>query len=162
MSDEYHEKETIRLLSGKRKSRLELDDYLLDRGYKREDEFYFLDRPDTVEAWQSLSVLTIDVYRHGNTLHGREGDIVTEQDAWDELCITYLLATLPVTFIDVCADECESLAEQFDLKLELDGRSLRQADELRPELNKIANELTKRWGEPGSESLGILIELSYQ
>jgi hypothetical protein len=160
MTDDYHEKETIRLFGGGPKSRRDLHAFLIARGFTSEDEFYFIDRPDRPKPWQSISVMTVNVFNQGLAAYESAEDIAEPATEWDELKVDYLLATLPASFVEKCAVECETLAARFDLQIEL-GDAPVKPGELQSALQKIVDHLTDQFDEPGSESLGILIELSY-
>ena len=160
MSNDHHEKEIIRLSANKPKARRELHEYLKERGFASEDDFYFLDRPDTPKPWQSISVMTVDVFNRGSTVHETEEDIAEYPGQWDELRVDYPLATLPPFLFETCVAECEALAVRFGLQMELGGDFI-TSGQLRSTLMKIADDLTAELDEPGSETLRILIEQSY-
>ncbi|GAA5497024.1 hypothetical protein Rhal01_03212 [Rubritalea halochordaticola] len=160
MGDDYHEKETITLTAGETKSRSELHSFLKSRGFKSEDEFYFVDRPDSPKPWQAISVMTVNVFNQGSAVYETEEDVAEAPGQWDELKVEYLLASLPQSFIEKCAIECETLAAQFDLQMELGGEAIKPG-QLQSTLQKIADKLTSELNEPGSETLGILIAQSY-
>lgn len=104
--------------------------------------------------------MTVNVFATGAEVYETEGDVGEGAACWDELRIDYLLATLPVFFIEKCAAECEALAVQFGLRVELDGVPLGPG-KIYSVLKEIADNLTAEWDEPGSETLGILIEQLY-
>ena len=160
MENDYHEKETIRLSASEPKSRCDLHVFLKGRGFTSEDEFYFVDRPDTPKPWQAISVVTVNVYRQGSAVYETEEDVAETPGQWDELKVDYLLATLPPAFIEKCAVECEALAAQFGLRIELGGEAIKPG-QLQSTLQQIAHKLTTAFDEPGSETLGILIAESY-
>ena len=160
MENNYHEKETIRLVASESKSRMDLHIFLKGRGFTSEDEFYFLDRNDAPKPWQSISVMTVNVFDRGSTVYETAEDVVEAPGVWDELQVDYLLATLPPVFIEKFANECEILAVQFNLKMEMGGRIV-PPGQLQLALQAIATNLTNELDEPGSETLRILIEQSY-
>lgn len=160
MGDEYHELKVIRLCANEPKSRRDLHVFLKGRGFVSMDDFYFIDRPDKPEPWQAISVISVHVFHQGTAVYETEKDIAESPGLWDELRVEYLLATLPRSFIETYAVECQALVAQFDLRMDLNGDPL-EPDQLRPTLDKIADELTAQLDEPGSESLRILIELSH-
>lgn len=160
MGDNYHEKEAIRLVAREPKSRWELHRFLKERGFTNEDDFYFLDRPDQPKPWQSISVMTASVFYQGAAVYETEEDMEEKPGQWDELRVDYLLATLPTSFIETCAVECEALAAQFELALEVNGNPINPG-QLRSMLQQIADQVAAEWDAPGSEFLSILIEQSY-
>ena len=160
MSINYYEKEIIRLTAVESKRFGELHEFLKKRGFKHEGDFYIIDRLDTPKPWQAISILTLNVFGQGSSVHKNEENIVGQSGEWDELKVDYLLATLPAFYIEKCAIECEALAIQFDLKIELNGVSIKLG-QLQAALQQIADKLTSEWDEPGSEIIGILIEQSY-
>ena len=103
--------------------------------------------------------MTVDVFKMGNAVYETEEDVAEKASEWDELRIEYLLASLPPAFIESCAIECEALAAKFDLQIELSSKPI-QPGQLQTHLEDIADKLTASWGEPGSETLGILIALT--
>jgi hypothetical protein len=160
MKNAYHEKEIIRLSASAPRSRRDLHAFLKERGFKSEDGFYFIDRRDGPKPWQAISVMTVNVFNQDSAACETEEEAAGNPGEWDELKVDYLLATLPASFIGTCASECESLAAQFDLQIELGNASIKPG-ELQSALLQIADDLTAEFDEPGSETLGILIELSY-
>jgi hypothetical protein len=152
MNPSYHEREAIRLIASVPGSRGELHDFLKRRGFSREDDFYLMDRPDVAEPWQSITVMSIDVLDEG------AGD--ADGLPWVALEVSYLMATLPASFIATCVGECESLAGRFDLRMEFGGEAV-SPGQLGEVLRKIAGKLTEEFDGPGSELLAILIEQSY-
>ncbi len=153
----YHEKKEIRLIGRELRSRKELHSFLRSRGFKSEDDFYFLDRIDQAQPWQAISVMTIDVIRGGAAIYETEEDIKDKTTQWDELKVEYLLASLPRDCIARCAIECECIANAFGLDISLGGEAFTRGG-LQTALEQIADKLSVEVDEPGSEALGILIQ----
>jgi len=160
MAEDFHEKEEIRLSASESKSPSELHVFLKGRGFTSEDDFFYLDRRDTPESWQAISVISINVYWQGVAVDDTDDDTAEAPRQWDELRVEYLLASLPPAFIDQCVLECEALADRFGLRIQLNGDPMKPG-ELRSALRDVADGLAEQWYEPGSEALGILIAESY-
>lgn len=160
MQPNYHEKEVITLVAGEPQSRQELHVFLTGRGFTSEDDFYYLARRDVPKPWQSISVMTVHVANRGLDSCEIEDAGEVKTGLWEELSVDYLMATLPAPFIQKCAAECKSLAARFDLRIKLANIPVKPGG-LLPALQQIADNLTAELDEPGSESLRILIEMSY-
>ena len=160
MQNDLHEREEIWLKASDNLPRLELQNLLFSRGFKAEDDFYFLDRPDAPKPWQAISVMTIDVLFRGSMIKDLEEECDAEAGEWDTLRIEYLMASLPTQFIEDCAKECEAIASRFGLQIKL-GNAVLERGQLQSRLQKIADNLASEVDEPGSEALGILIAQLY-
>lgn len=160
MKNDYHEKEVISLKHKSNKSRRDLHSFLIQRGFKSEDDFYFIDRTDKPKPWQAISAMSVNIRYENSSIYKTEDDIVEEESVWDELKIEYLMASLPRSYIELCVNHCELIAKEFELDIEFENQVL-DAKKLSDKLNSIANQLTKNFDCPGSENLGILIAMSY-
>jgi hypothetical protein len=161
MKTEYHEKETIVLKAPQPLDRTTLDKWLRKRGFRSEDEFYYLPRKGRCEPWQTSTIVSLDVRRAGSSVYETEEDMAEGLATnWDELRADYLLATLPRDYIASMVFEIDALVMQFGLKVEYQGETM-AATELEMHLNAVADQLSKEWDAPGSETLAILIEQQY-
>lgn len=161
MKTEYHEKETIILKASRLLDRITLDKWLRKRGFRSEDEFYYLPRKGRCEPWQTSTLVSLNVRRSGRSVYETEEDMAEGlATTWDELQADYLLATLPRDYISSMICEIDALATQFSLKVEYRGETI-AATELEKRLNAVADELSKEWDAPGSETLAVLIEQQY-
>lgn len=161
MNDELHEKETVRLVGKQAQQRSLLHAYLKDRGFTSEDDFYFLDRPDKPQPWQSISLITVDIFLNGEAVYETEEDInESESSFWDELDVSYLLASLPVEYVKIFCEEVSALCIGFDLQCKHGGEILDYTS-LLERFQRIVTELSESFGEPGSEDLAILIQEMY-
>lgn len=161
MKTEYHEQETVTLKASHLLDRNILHKWLRKRGYRSEDEYYYLPRKGRCEPWHSASLISLDVKRAGLSVYETDEDIVEGiATTWDELQANYLLATLPRDYIASMVCEIYALAIQFDLKVEYCGDTIETA-ELEKRLNAVADQLSKEWDVPGSETLAMLIEQQY-
>ena len=156
MSNPYDKTQKIHLIADGSKSRRELHHFLLKRGYRSVDQYYFLGRPDIPQSWQALSIFSIELFLQGSEIREIAEEIDVEKySEWDELRINYLLDALPSKFIKPCAIECENLAAVFNLSIELNGIFINPGN-LQPLLQQAADQLSSELDEPGSESLAIL------
>lgn len=161
MKTDYHEKETVVLKAPHSLERTRLDKWLRKRGFRAEDDFYHLQRKGRVQPWQTSTVISLDVRCSGQGVYETEEDLAEGRGtSWDELRADYLLATLPRDCIASLVREIDALVTEFGLRLEYRGDVVEPV-ELAKHLNAIADQLSKEWDEPGSETLAILIEQQY-
>jgi hypothetical protein len=157
----FHEKETVELKSQTRLSRKSLHEFLISSGFKSEDDFYYIDRIDKAEPWQAVSFMSVDVFLDDEPVYETEEDIKeTGGGTWDRLDTSYLLASLPQSYISEFCDKVFLLADKFELKvyhrnIEADKSKLAET------FYSYAKELSENYSEPGSEDLGILIQDTY-
>lgn len=158
---DYHEEETVSLKAVRPVARVALDKWLRDRGYRSEDDFYYLERTDHCEPWQTSTLVTLDVLRAGHGVYETEDDLTEGLGTdWDELRAAYLLASMPRDCIVHLIREVGSLATEFGLEIEYRGNVV-SANELTECLEAIADRLSEEWADPGSKILMILIEDQY-
>lgn len=161
MKIDYHEEETVFLRSPQPQQRTALDRWLRQRGFQAVDDFYNLKRKGRCEPWQTSTIVTLSIRRDGDDVYETEEDLAEgEATTWDELKADYLLATLPRDCIVPLVCEIEALATAFNLSIKYLGEPV-DSGELLNRLNAIADQLSRDWDEPGSESLAILIEQQY-
>jgi len=157
----YHEEELVVLRAPGAFDRARLGKFLQRRGFKLEDEFYYLPRKGRSERWQTTTLVTIDVIRSGQRIYETEEDIAAGLGTtWDELRASYLLASLPRECIASFVQEIDALTTEFNLSVGYNGDNIDPV-ELGKRLNLVADELAREWDEPGSETLVILIEQEY-
>jgi hypothetical protein len=161
MKSDYHEKETILLKGSQLHDRKLLHKWLRKRGYRSEDDFYYLQRKGRFRPWQTSTLITLNVRRGGHEIYETEEDLIEGIGTnWDELRSEYLMATLPRECIAAVTAEIAAIAAEFDLTIEYCGAVVDIA-ELASRLNAVADQLTSEFDEPGSEALAILIERQY-
>lgn len=161
MKTNYHEKETIVLKADSKLERKRLHGFLKKRGFKSEDDFYELFRKGRCESWQSSAIIGVTVHSSGNNVYETEEDIEEGLGTvWDELRCDYLLATLPRERITDFVREVDTLIAEFKLKAFWNGEEVDGVKRAR-RLNAIADQLSKEWDVPGSETLRILILQQY-
>lgn len=161
MSTNYHEQEVVSLKTASKQDRKRLHSFLRKRGFKPEDDFYELFRRGRCEPWQSSAILRVTVASSGAAVYETDEDIAEDRSTvWDELRCEYLLATLPRTYIDEYVREVVALSAEFGLRTFWQDEELEPAS-LSQRLNAVADELSREWGEPGSEPLRLLIEKQY-
>jgi hypothetical protein len=158
MKTNYHAKEAVSLKAAGATDRARLHKFLCQRGYRSEDEFYFLPRKDRCEPWQGSNLLTVDVRMNGSPIYETEDDVAAgESTSWNELILSYLLAYLPPANIALFVAEVAAVSIEFDLAIWLEGRQI-TSGELSDRLESIAKDLSDEWDAPGSDTLAILIE----
>lgn len=161
MTDIYHEKETVTLVSKEPLSRETLHKYLKNRNFKSEDDFYYLDRKDRAKPWQAISVLTVDLTMNGEPVYETEKDMEESAcSSWDQLNLSYLMASLPEKYMEVICDEIFLLCQHFDLTCNHKGVVFDQYS-LFDCFKEYAKELTENYGSPGSEDLAFIIQATY-
>ncbi|MCX7113684.1 MAG: hypothetical protein NTX45_27110 [Proteobacteria bacterium] len=159
MNPSYHEKETILCKSNNPQVRKKLHNWLKQRGYKSEDDFYFLKRKGKIQSWQSDSLMSVDVLLNENEVYETEDDIQEGNSSfWDTLKISYLMASHPREYISVFVNEIMEISNTFNLTIQFHSQE-KSIDLLSTELNQIADELEQNWGGAGSKSLAIMIQL---
>lgn len=105
------------------------------------------------EPWQSDQIADVSLYF--------DGAEVDAQDDFDQIVMSYLLASRPSSDIDLFLDLVEKVTSEFDGTFEYTGREMTIRD-VRSEFVSCVDSLLKEWGEePGSESLAIMIEENY-
>ena len=100
------------------------------------------------------------VFRQGARSEEFEEDFIETDTAWDSLEAEYLLASLPQSCIARFVQECELVANKFELSIYRSEHQV-STEQLQIELNGIANELSNTHGDPGSEWLAITIQMTY-
>ena len=159
MKPNYHEKETVLCKSSKPQIRKQLHKWLKARGYKSEDDFYFLKLKGKKQSWQSDSLMSVDVLLNENEVYETEDDIQEGNSSfWDTLKISYLMASHPREYISVFVNEIMEISNTFGLTIQFQSHE-QSIDLLSTELNQIADELEQNWGGAGSKSLAIMIQL---
>lgn len=161
MKTEHHEKLTVVLVREAPVLRSELHTWLKLRGYKSEDDFYFLKRKAKVLPWETRTLVTVDVQLNSSAVYETEEDVEEgSSTAWNSLNLDYLMASMPRDCIDLFVEEVQQLSLQFGLQIQFNSESV-EASSLRAALNRIADELEEYFGGAGSEELAILIEQEY-
>jgi hypothetical protein len=157
----YHESETIILRGRRCWPRNELHAFLVELGFKAEDDFYHIQRKGKLPVWQSSTMLSLDVQLNGGAIYATEEDVAEGTAGnWDTLVGKYLMATVPAECIAPVVQIIFRICERFDLQAMYHGRQHSES-ELIQALTTVADELTASLDKPGSETLAILIEQSY-
>ena len=161
MNNAHHEEEVVELTSDVPIRRRDLHKWLRQRGYKSEDDFYYLDRKGKIENWQSRSLASIDLFFNKQEIYETEED-VEEGTAthWNSLRVSYLMATLPRECIEPFVDEIDTLAQAFRLRVTYQAEAI-DAKSLLGRLTGIADTLEKDFGGAGSKALRVLILQEY-
>ncbi|WP_420590560.1 hypothetical protein [Bacterioplanoides sp.] len=106
------------------------------------------------EAWQSESILYLNLFR--------EGVEVYVQDDFDEIHISYPLATRPSFDQTSALDLLSKIIAKFDGNATYQGQPF-SAQLVQEDWDKCNSFLLKEWGEePGSFSLRRMIEENYE
>lgn len=159
--DEYKEEILIELKSNKKLSRKELHNALKIMGYLSEDDFYFFERDDDIQPWQSEELLSIDIKCDDKEIYETEGDIEEGGGTvWDKIVVSYLMATMPIESIGRLIERIAEIQEKFNLDIVLQDKII-SLEHLEKNLKRIANELEIKIAPPGSEELAILIDEKY-
>jgi len=157
-----HEAEIIRLISAHEQCLCDLHLYLVRLGFLYEDDFYILERKDSVMPWQTEEIMTIDIYYQGFHLYESEEEIIGNQDQkWDELKVEYLLATLPENCMKILFSQLKLICAQFGLSVHYESNAVTLND-LEELFKRFSDELEVSYGgRAGSENLAMLIEQQY-
>ncbi|KQV49767.1 hypothetical protein [Duganella sp. Root336D2] len=157
MKAEHYEKLTVTLFRESTVSRKELHTWLKRRGYKSEDDFYYLVRKGRVPTWQTDTIATVELKLSGTPIYETEEDVEEGiSTCWNSLEVEYLMASLPRECIDSFVEEVTQLSAHFDLKLQFE-QALTDPHSIRGAFNRIADRLERDFGGAGSEELAILI-----
>lgn len=157
----YSEKVVVFLKSHKIYKRNYLHTCILQKGYISVDDFYKLPRHDKIENWQSLNILTLNLFLNEKEIYETIEDVEEGVSTfWDELKIKYLLASQPRENIGKFIDEVCYLIKEFDLELTYSNKKT-SVEELEEIMNKMADELDNNDTPAGSEILDYLISLEY-
>lgn len=102
------------------------------------------------EPWQSDQIADVSLY---------SDDVeVDAQDDFDQIVMSFLLASRPSSDIDLFLTLVERVSFEFGGTIEYAGRVMTISD-IRSEFKSCVDSLLKEWGEePGSESLALMIE----
>lgn len=105
------------------------------------------------EPWQSDQIADVSLY---------SGDVeVDAQDDFDQIVLSFLLASRPSSDIDLFLNLVERVTSEFGGTIEYAGRVMTISD-IRSEFMSCVESLLNEWGEePGSESLALMIEEKY-
>ena len=159
--EKYYEKIVVSLTSIHLQSRKSLHNFLKRRGYTSMDDFYFLARKEAVPSWQSDIIVHIDVRRMGLEVYETQEDVGEEISTdWDELELTYLMATIPQENISRFVEEVNEISEEFGLMININSGVIDNKN-LERLLNNMAEEIRDMGTLPGSKELRILISLEY-
>ena len=157
----FHEKEIVQLKAPMPLQRKDLHEYLLSEGFKSEDDFYYLDRNDRVKPWQSINIYTVDIYLGEEAIYETKKDIYeTGGGSWNRLEASYLLASLPDSYIEYFCKNVFAIAERFGLQVYHHNIEKNKKD-LIDTFASYAKKLSEKYSEPGSEDLAILIQDTY-
>lgn len=157
----FHEKEVMQLKALAPLRRKDLHEYLMSKGFKSEDDFYCLGRDDKAKPWQSISVLSIDIFLGDDPIYETKEDIEeSEGSVWDRLEVSYLLASLPENYIEVSCSNIFEIAEKFGLSVYHKGIE-KDKKGLIDTFVSYAKELSENYSKPGSEDLAIFILDTY-
>ena len=138
--------------------RMKLHNLLLKLGFKSEDDFYFLDRPDKASPWQSISILDIDVFLGGLPVYETNEDVQdTGGGKWDWIKISYNLSSLPENFIDVSCAKIFHIAEELGLKVYYKNEEIHETNLLRI-FKSYCEDLKTKYAAPGSEDLALIMQ----
>ena len=105
------------------------------------------------EPWQSDQIADVSLY---------SDDVeVDAQDDFDQIVMSFLLASRPSSDIDLFLNLVERVTSEFGGTIEYAGRVMTIGD-IKSEFMSCVDSLLKEWGEePGSESLALMIEDKY-
>ena len=157
----FHEKEVVQLKALTPLYRKDLHEYLMSKGFKSEDEFYYLDRDDKAKPWQSISVLSIDIFLGDDAIYETKEDIEeSEGSVWDRLEASYLMASLPENYIENFCNNIFKIAEKFGLSA-YHNNTEKDKKGLIDTFMSYAKELSENYSKPGSEDLAIFIQDTY-
>jgi hypothetical protein len=94
--NDYHESEVITLEAKREWLRTDLHAFLMEIGFKSVDDCYKFKRSGNLPAWQSTTLLSIDVRLRGAEVYETEEDVNEGKSGkWDSLVAKYLMATVP-------------------------------------------------------------------
>lgn len=159
--NDFREEVSISLFAERPSSRKNLHEALIEMGYKSEDDFYFVPREDTPQPWQSINLLALDVKCRGEPKYETKEDVEEGiSTEWDEVVISYLIATIPPENIEKLLKRISDLVDVFKLNLRFEDVDI-TIDEFRHKLISIADQIEAKYARPGSEDLSILIECRY-
>lgn len=151
----------LKLKSSKKIDRENFHYFLLKRLYKPIDNFYKLKRDDFASDYQGLNVCSLRIFLKANEIYETEEDIEEGISTyWDELELSYLLASLPRKLIDRYIEELRAIKDEFALKLYYEDTEI-ELEDIQTIMNKMADELDENETPAGSEVLDYLIGLEY-
>jgi hypothetical protein len=153
--DYLHEAEDVVLQSDTYRPCTPLWTMFTERGFTLYQDVFALDRPKKprIPVWQSETIVSVHVFSD-------DKEIYEPEDQWNRVVLTYLLATQPRIGIPVFARQASEISAHLGLPMMFRGKIV-ALEELEKHLNRFADELTARLGEPGSEDVAILIQLTY-
>ncbi|WP_154668141.1 hypothetical protein [Pseudoduganella violaceinigra] len=161
MKKEHYEKLTVVLAREAPASRKEFHTWLKRRGYKSEDDFYYLKRKGRIPPWQTDAIVTVDIRLNSSAIYETEEDVEEgSSTAWNSLKLDYLMASLPRECIELFLEEVEQISNCFGLEVKFELAEV-DVPSLRASLNVIADSLDRDFGGAGSEELAILIAQEY-
>lgn len=157
--NQYYEEIEIYLVSDSVRKREDLHIFLKNKGYKSEDDFYYISRDDKVEPWQSFQLLTLDIKLGDEDKYETEEDIEEGiSTEWDKILASYLLATIPEDGIEKFIKKVQEIKSELNLKLFYCEEEITM-DKLSKTLNLYAKKIEEKYYvEVGSEWLCRLIE----
>ncbi|MEQ1819948.1 MAG: hypothetical protein ABL871_15210 [Terricaulis sp.] len=140
-------------------SRRALHQFLKSRGFKSDEDLYYLPA-EGVAAWQSPAVALLSVFSNAGTVYETEEDIAEGDSEWDRLELEYPICALAREFMAKFVAECDAICSRFALKAFISDES-KSVPEIATHLNSIADRTARQFFEPGSEELARMVEARY-
>lgn len=154
MDANYHELEEVILESPSVRKVPELSKILRSLGFTLHEDVFSLDRSDDVAAWQSDSIVEVQLVFNERETFNLKGK-------WNSIRLQYYLATLPVELGSIFLDTVHKIAQALNLPMRFRGEVV-SVEQLRAIFDRYSKELVNDLGEsPGSEGLAIMIHEAY-
>ncbi|MGJ8638268.1 MAG: hypothetical protein ACSHYA_02650 [Opitutaceae bacterium] len=152
--DRIHEKEEFSLKLREEFRHSDMPEILASRKYSREDDFAYLPRHSPM-PWEAISLVSIDFFR------GNEPVYLEDHD-FERLQISFLPASTPIEEWEIFFNELLELSKALNSSIEYKSNEMNE-DTLRALSALWEKEILDESGDlPGSETVGILLDLEYQ
>lgn len=151
----------VTLKAVEKRSARKLQSFLLGRGFLQNDDHYYLPREGKLEVWQFYEITDVQLLLGGHEVYADKEDLLEEDVQWDELKVSYLLASLPRKYIDTYVNECSALETNFDLCMIHNGQVVTTND-VCVHANRLVDELEADMGAAGSETVATIMQMVYQ
>jgi hypothetical protein len=155
-TDRWHSIVRLSLSADRSHSMSALGRHLRSLGFRpsADGDLYSLPRPDKACVWQSISIANVRCWSEEGVELYFDDPLAPSVSRVD---LEYLLPWMPIVHARAFVDVGQALALRLGAQLTYNGAEI-QPDQLLSQMHALADELTQRVDEPGSQFLAIAIE----